>query len=607
MIKKLHFKKLLLMALMLVGAGSMWASTKTIDAGELTDGVLTDAPFTLTFAKNTGGTAPTYNTSGGDIRVYAKGSVEVACSEGKMTKIVFNLSAQGLKRLAPITASVGTITTQASGDVTVTWTGNAASVTFTVGDKADYGSESDKAGQLCFSSVDITYSAAVKHTATFYVNGSKYSEVSVSENVNIPFPTTAPASTLGKDFKGWVATAINGTTNTEPSYVTSATMGTTDMNFYAVFATPTWNPGNVTLTIDKDTENFPTSYGTANSFAEYTLEGFAFQIQQAYVNGNKLQWRASGHASGTGTMYNSDPINKIQSIVLTYDGDNNKNFSVCIGDEENPADGTSINAEETTGDVRTFDCSSYEKDYFVLTNGTGAGYLASIAITYKGSVKSYTEYCTSITATININEACTDGEGNYYATFSYPFAFVVPEDLTVYEVVCWGGELAMVSYDTGDIVLANNGVLVASTTAGDHDITLSTEEGYHTWLGEEGYNYLKPTGADGISAKAMAAASDEDTKFYRLTMHNGTKIGFWWGADNGAAFELGANKAYLAVPADDAGLAREGFEFGGNATGINNVNANVNENQEVYDLQGRRVAHPTKGLYIVNGKKVLVK
>ena len=74
-----------------------------------------------------------------------------------MTKIVFNLSTQGLKRLAPITADVGTVATQALGDKTVTWTGSATSVTFTVGEKADYGSDGNsKAGQFDFDSIVIT-------------------------------------------------------------------------------------------------------------------------------------------------------------------------------------------------------------------------------------------------------------------------------------------------------------------------------------------------------------------------------------------------------------------------------------------------------------------
>lgn len=111
--------------------------------------------FTFTFAKNSGATAPTYNGTGKDIRVFAKGTVKIAAKEN-MTKITFNLSAQGLKRLAPITASTGTITTQKAGDKIVEWTGSAKEVTFTVGDKAEYGSDgATKAGQFDFLSVDI--------------------------------------------------------------------------------------------------------------------------------------------------------------------------------------------------------------------------------------------------------------------------------------------------------------------------------------------------------------------------------------------------------------------------------------------------------------------
>ena len=134
----------------------------TINAGALTGSAdpytLTSNGFTLTFRKNTGSTAPAYNSNGGDIRVYAKGTIQIAGTNKTIKSVVFNVSTQGLKRLAPITASPGTVATQASGDDTVSWSGSTSSVTFTVGDKADYGSDgSSKAGQLCFSSVEITY------------------------------------------------------------------------------------------------------------------------------------------------------------------------------------------------------------------------------------------------------------------------------------------------------------------------------------------------------------------------------------------------------------------------------------------------------------------
>ncbi len=71
---------------------------------------------------------------------------------------------------------------------------------------------------------------------------------------------------------------------------------------------------------------------------------------------------------------------------------------------------------------------------------------------------------------------------------------------------------------------------------------------------------------------------------------------------------LAANKAYLKIasgsPAPTLGIVFNDSE----TTGINDMKREtINNNGEYYDLQGRRVAQPTKGLYIVNGKKVVVK
>ena len=112
--------------------------------------------FSLVANKGAGQTHPTFNDSYGDARIYAKGSITLTAPKN-LTSIVFNLSTQGKKRLAPISASVGAIATQASGDAIVVWTGNASEVTFTVGEKANYGSDgSSNAGQLCFENIVVT-------------------------------------------------------------------------------------------------------------------------------------------------------------------------------------------------------------------------------------------------------------------------------------------------------------------------------------------------------------------------------------------------------------------------------------------------------------------
>ena len=88
------------------------------------------------------------------------------------------------------------------------------------------------------------------------------------------------------------------------------------------------------------------------------------------------------------------------------------------------------------------------------------------------------------------------------------------------------------------------------------------------------------------------------------------KLGFY---KNTNAFTVGANTAYipvasLPVPAG-AGTAPAFFSlFDGETTGINTVKASeFTVDGEYYNLAGQRVAQPTKGLYIVNGKKVIVK
>ena len=207
-------------------------------------------------------------------------------------------------------------------------------------------------------------------------------------------------------------------------------------------------------------------------------------------------------------------------------------------------------------------------------------------------------YYQTATATINIAAACTDGD-KCYGTYSNSKAFIVPADLTVYEVSVNEDALRLAAYATGDIVPANTGVLVAGD-AGDHNVVLTT--GGTSKLGAD--NMLRATGA-GIDAAAMSEA-DANCKFYRLTMHGGTQIGFFWGAEKGAAFAVPANKAYLAVPNAEAGAVK-GFRFGENTDGISEIMSN-GENEKmsaIYDLSGRRVVKPTKGLYIVNGKKVV--
>ena len=65
-------------------------------------------------------------------------------------------------------------------------------------------------------------------------------------------------------------------------------------------------------------------------------------------------------------------------------------------------------------------------------------------------------------------------------------------------------------------------------------------------------------------------------------------------------------KAYYLLADDEAASMGFVFDFEGQTTGVESIEVNA-DNQVIYDLSGRRVAKAGKGLYIINGKKVLVK
>lgn len=137
-----------------------WAGADAWTAGDGTL-ALTQAPFTVTLVKAEATNAPIINGKSNDARVYAKGTVNVVTKGENMTQIVFGLSAQGVKRLTKITASVGEVVESADAK-TVTWTGAAKDVTFTVGEKADLGSDgAAKAGQLCFDNITVVAGGTV--------------------------------------------------------------------------------------------------------------------------------------------------------------------------------------------------------------------------------------------------------------------------------------------------------------------------------------------------------------------------------------------------------------------------------------------------------------
>ena len=111
------------------------------------------------------------------------------------------------------------------------------------------------------------------------------------------------------------------------------------------------------------------------------------------------------------------------------------------------------------------------------------------------------------------------------------------------------------------------------------------------------------TGADDVSGNNMAGSATETTA---VAANAGYILssGIFQPSSGGT---LPAGKAYLAIAVSSARTLEMSFDES-DVTAISEVtNTNRTNNTNVYDLQGRKVAQPTKGLYIVNGKKVIIK
>lgn len=115
-----------------------------------------------------------------------------------------------------------------------------------------------------------------------------------------------------------------------------------------------------------------------------------------------------------------------------------------------------------------------------------------------------------------------------------------------------------------------------------------------------------------VTATATAPATNMFRAGDVTKVFDGTTFDYILYSD-GLFYQIGSGsvattKAYLHCDTDPtaSGSRSLAISFGNETTGISNVNANVKENS-YYDLQGRSVAQPQKGLYIVNGKKVIIK
>ena len=212
-----------------------------------------------------------------------------------------------------------------------------------------------------------------------------------------------------------------------------------------------------------------------------------------------------------------------------------------------------------------------------------------------------------------------NGHYTYWATFSNlknDVNLSVPSDrkLYVYNATVSGGKMTLTQRNDYQVA-KEEGVLLK--TDGEY-VNAKANETNELAKASSDENHLVAT-----PAEAKTVTAETGCKLYRLTYNKAEKkegLGFYLGVDDGESLKATPGKAYLKVSENEAkapssaALTRS-FVFGGGSetTGIDGITIMGTDVQRhgtiegIFDLQGRKISNPTKGIYIKNNKKVIIR
>ena len=456
-----------------------------------------------------------------------------------------------------------------------------------------------------YSEVSKTFEVTVlpaMHIAHFSINGEidEANDCSVREGSAIEFPENI-ADINGKTFYGWATTTIEGVADTAPEVVTSANMGTEDVIYYAVFANM---EGTMTTTVDVLDHALIRIEGTNyTDFDGITDKSDAVYAGQSAGGNFSIQLRSSNNNSGIVTTASGGKLTKIAVVwndnttatrTITIYGSNSP-YTDATDVYDVSKRGTKLGELEYDGNNKNTELViDGDYTYFGIRSKSGALYLSKIEITWENGNATYSNFCTTVpdVAAVAV-EIGAAGAATFSSTEALDFTDVTTVAAYIAKEATSGN--SALEFTRVYKVPANTGLIVRNA-AGENAGAVSAD--VPVLAGE----------ADNVDGNLFVAATEEiaslpsvDGEYtnYILNKKNGV-LGFYKANNK----KVAAGKAYLKMLTGSG--AAEFIGFDGEVTAIESLTAE-NANNEIFDLQGRRVAKAAKGVYIVNGKKVVLK
>lgn len=486
----------------------------------------------------------------------------------------------------------------------------------------------NEVGELYSDPISITHSTTVKAIAVSS-EGEESDVVTKEYKLELPAPTISEATKTFKD-PFTVTLSTEATAAEGILYTIDGTAPSWENNATEIYTDPIPVSATTTLNAVSYVTNGTSYEYSPIATATYTEQGDAPTViwsedWSGFSNGAKPTQgeNATYVCGGTNTkIYASDNIagGTSPEILVAKSGGS---LAITINDLKGANEGLMLSFKTNKSNskfvVSTDNATILESD--IIDNGKNSSNQDVFILKY---VMALNEGATSLTITLKNDMPSTNvrvddlelstyaGVGSFkiteagYGTYYSSDAYTMPNGVKGYTITGNEGTSLVMNeaYAAGDVVPAKTALVVEG--AADKYYTLVAESTELTPADNKlhGSDEAETTYVDGT-----------DVKYYKLSYNNeGNNLGFYWSSENGAAFINGAHKAYLAIEGESLLSQSRGFSLAdlthGVTTGINTTVKPATQSTVIYDLNGRRINSlngAAKGVYIMNGQKVLVK
>lgn len=508
-------------------------------------------------------------------------------------------------------------------DLTLSAGSDAAMIMYTTdGTNPSYEKE---VGELYSDPISITHSTMVKAIAVSS-KGEESDVVTKEYKLELPAPIISEATkiftapfTVSLSTEATAAEAILYTLDgTDPSWENNTTKKYTE---------PIQISATTTLKAISYATNGTTYEYSPIAIATYTEQGDApiviwsedwsgFKADDKPTQGENATYVCKNGASDTKIYNEARAGGESPELLINKKGGS---LAITINDLKGANEGL----------IFTFKANSSNKTNFIVSadNATKIDSTTVQGASDKKFIRTYIfaldEAATSLTITLNnsssenvrvddLELSTYSGVGSFkiteagYGTYYSSKAYTMPKGVKGYTITGNEGTSLVMNeaYAAGDVVPAKTALVVEGAA-----------NKYYTLVAKSTELTPADNKLHGSDKAEMTYVDGTNVKYYKLSYNNeGNNLGFYWGSENGAAFTNGAHKAYLALDSETLLSQSRGFSLAdlahGVTTGINTTVKSATQSNFIYDLNGRRINSlngAAKGVYIMNGQKVLVK